>query len=168
MTDREDDPQEAPMLQKGIGTMARDDNCKAPGVDAGVTEAMIRELVHTFYARVRGDPLIGPIFNTRIVDWPAHMEKLCAFWSSVTLMTGRYKGTPMRVHAELPGIASEHFQRWLALFRATAQDICPEGAAALFIDRSRRIADSLQLGIALERGDRPVDAPLGGRGPPLS
>jgi hemoglobin len=152
------------MLQKGIGMMARDDNCKAPGVDAGVTEAMIRELVHTFYARVRGDPLIGPIFNTRIVDWPAHMEKLCAFWSSVTLMTGRYKGTPMRAHAMLPDLASEHFQRWLALFRATVREICPDEAAALFIDRSQRIAESLQLGIAIHRGEVPIQAPTGSHG----
>src|SRR5262245_53635170 len=143
--------------------MACDGHPKAPGVDVGVTEAMIRDLVHTFYARVRSDPLIGPIFNSRIKDWPAHLEKLCRFWSSVTLMSGRYKGTPMRVHAELPGIASEHFQHWLALFRATAQDICPERAAALFIDRSRRIAESLQLGIALHRGESPIHAPPAAR-----
>jgi hemoglobin len=137
--------------------MAHDGHTKAhpklPGVEAGVTEAMIRELVHTFYARVRSDPLIGPIFNARIEDWPAHLEKLCAFWSSVTLMTGRYKGTPMRTHAVLPEIAREHFQRWLALFQATARQTCPDAAASLFIDRSERIAQSLQLGIALHRGE---------------
>ena len=82
--------------------MTRDPHPKAPGLDAGVTEEMIRDLVHTFYARVRRDPLIGPIFNRVVEDWPAHLDKLCAFWSSVTLMTGRYKGTPMKVHAELP------------------------------------------------------------------
>jgi hemoglobin len=136
--------------------MARDPHPNAPGVDVGVTEAMIRDLVHTFYARVRRDPLIGPIFNARIEDWPAHLDKLCAFWSSVTLMTGRYKGTPMQVHAKLPDISREHFERWLALFRATAEDVCPDSAARLFIDRSERIAESLQLGIALHRGESVV------------
>lgn len=136
--------------------MACDAHPKAPGADAGVTEAIIRDLVHTFYARVRRDPLIGPIFNARIEDWPAHLDKLCAFWSSVTLMTGRYKGTPMRVHAELPGISQEHFGRWLALFHATAEDVCPGRAARLFVDRSERIAESLQLGIALHRGEGTV------------
>ena len=142
----------------------REGHPKAPGVDVGVTEPMIRELVHTFYARVRSDPLIGPIFNARIEDWPVHLEKLCAFWSSVTLMTGRYKGTPMRAHAELPDIAREHFQRWLALFQATAQDICPEAAAALFVDRSRRIAESLQLGIAIHRGESLIPSTSGADG----
>lgn len=138
---------------------------QAPGVGAGITEAMIRDLVHAFYARVRRDALIGPIFNARVEDWPAHLDKLCAFWSSVMLMSGRYKGTPMKAHAELPDIAPRHFQRWLALFRATAQDICPDGAARLFIDRSERIAQSLQLGIALHRGDGPIPGPAGARKP---
>lgn len=133
--------------------MARDPHPEAPGVAAGITEPMIRELVHAFYARVRLDPLIGPIFNERVGDWPSHLDKLCDFWSSVTLMTGRYKGTPMKVHADLPGIAREHFERWLALFDATARDVCTEEAAGLFIDRSERIAQSLQLGIAIHRGE---------------
>ena len=94
--------------------------------------------------------------NARVQDWPAHLDKLCAFWSSVMLMTGRYKGTPMKVHAELPEIAPEHFQRWLALFQSTAQEICPGAAASLFTDRSQRIAQSLQLGIALHRGETPI------------
>jgi hemoglobin len=146
-------------LEEKLATMTRDPHPKAPGIDAGISEAVIRNLVHAFYARVRLDPLLGPIFNTRVEDWSAHLDKLCAFWSSVMLMTGRYKGTPMKAHAELAGIAPEHFRRWLELFRATASEICPEAAASLFIDRSERIAQSLQLGIALHRGDIPVQPP---------
>lgn len=133
--------------------MSRDPHQKAPGTLVGVTEPMIQALVHSFYARVRLDPLIGPIFNRVIVDWDEHLEKLCAFWSSVTLMTGRYKGTPMKVHAELSEITPAHFERWLALFQATAIKTCPPDAAALFVDRANRIAESLQLGIAIHRGE---------------
>jgi hemoglobin len=139
--------------------MTREPHPKAPGVDAGITEAVIRNLVHVFYARVRCDPLLGPVFNTRVEDWPAHLEKLCAFWSSVMLMTARYKGTPMKAHAELPELTPEHFRHWLALFHDTARKICPDAAASLFVDRSKRIAQSLQLGIALHRGDIPVQPP---------
>jgi hemoglobin len=142
----------------------REAHPKAPGIDAGITEAAIRNLVHTFYARVRCDPVLGPIFNTRVEDWPTHLEKLCAFWSSVMLMTGRYKGTPMRAHAELPKIVPEHFQRWLSLFHATARETCPGAAAGLFIDRSERIAQSLQLGIALHRGGNLAQTPPGTHG----
>lgn len=141
--------------------MTRDPHPRAPGIGAGITEAMIRNLVHAFYARVRGDPVLGPIFNTRVEDWPAHLEKLCAFWSSVMLMSGRYKGTPMRAHAELPEIVPEHFQRWLALFQVTVRATCPDAAARQFVDRSERIAQSLQLGIALHRGEVPAQPPPG-------
>lgn len=142
--------------------MSRDPHPKAPGTTVGITEPMIHKLVHTFYARVRIDPLLGPIFNRAIADWDAHLDKLCAFWSSVTLMTGRYKGTPMKAHAELPEISRAHFERWLALFQATAIKTCPPGAAAVFVDRANRISESLQLGIALHRGEGVVP-PLNSR-----
>lgn len=124
---------------------------KSPGLPAGITESMIRDLVHTFYAKVRKDPLLGPIFNDKVRDWDAHLALLCRFWSSVTLMTGTYKGRPMPLHAALPEIDNHHFVRWLALFEETAREVCPPAAAELFIDRSQRIAQSLQQGIALYR-----------------
>jgi hemoglobin len=133
--------------------MPRDPHPKASGTSVGITEPMINALVHTFYARVRIDPLLGPIFNRAIQDWDVHLDKLCAFWSSVTLMTGRYKGTPMKAHAELREVTPAHFDRWLALFQATAIRTCPSEAAQVFVERANRIAASLQLGIALRRGE---------------
>lgn len=124
----------------------------APGTPLGVTEEMIEALVRAFYAKVRQDPEIGPIFNARIGDWDAHLAKLGDFWSSVTLMTGRFKGAPMRTHAELPNLAPAHFDRWLGLWRETVAEICPPDAAALFTAKAQMIAQSLQVGIALSRG----------------
>lgn len=118
----------------------------------GVDEASIQRLVHTFYDRVRQDPLIGPVFEAQIDDWDEHLEKLCAFWSNVVLRTGRYQGRPMQKHLRLP-IEAEHFDRWLALFRATATEIMPPDAAGIFIDRANRIADSFELGIGSVRGE---------------
>ena len=117
----------------------------------GIDDAMIERLVRAFYARVQTDPLIGPIFATRVHDWEAHIIKLCAFWSSVALMTGRYHGQPMQVHMRLP-VAAEHFDRWIGLFEDTASTLCPPQAASHFIERARRIADSLELGIASHQG----------------
>ena len=139
--------------------MARDPHPNAPGVAAGITEPMIRTLVVTFYDRVRADPLLGAVFNRVIDDWDAHLDKLCNFWSSVTLMTGRYKGTPMHAHAALPDITPAHFERWLALFQLTATRTCPPEAAAVFVDRANRIAESLQMGIAIHRGEGIVPPP---------
>ena len=128
----------------------------------GIDEAMIERLVHEFYRRVRADALLGPIFETRVADWGAHLAKMCVFWSSVALMSGRYHGQPMTAHLPLP-VDSPHFDRWLALFAETAHDLCPPAAAAHFLERAHRIADSLELGIAARNGEikprraRPAD-----------
>jgi hemoglobin len=117
----------------------------------GITEAMIERLVRGFYAKVRTDALLAPIFQARIRDWEPHLAQMCAFWSSVALMSGRYHGTPMVKHLPLP-IDAAHFDRWLALFEETAKEICSPEAAAHFVDRARRIAESLELGIAGGQG----------------
>jgi hemoglobin len=112
-----------------------------------IDENMIRTLVHAFYERVHADPLIGPIFEARVEDWDAHLARMCAFWSSVALMSGRYHGRPMEKHAPLP-IDASHFDRWLSLFGETAEEICPPAAAEHFKTHAANIARSLEMGIA--------------------
>lgn len=119
--------------------------------ETGIDEAMIEDVVASFYARVRDDAVLGPVFAQRIQDWTPHLKRMCDFWSSVTLMTGRYHGQPMRMHLDLP-IDAAHFQRWLALFEATVRERCPPQAVAAFLERARRIGESLELGIAAHRG----------------
>ncbi|TAJ72006.1 MAG: group III truncated hemoglobin [Phenylobacterium sp.] len=123
-----------------------------PGVAAGVDEALIARQVHAFYGRVRKDPALGPVFEAAVEDWDEHLAKLCDFWSSVLLMTGRFKGSPMAAHAQAPGVLDEHFALWLDLFERTARDICPPAAAELFIEKSRMIGRSLRMGLAASRG----------------
>src|SRR5258708_31201546 len=77
----------------------------------GITEAVIEALVHGFYAKVRSDAMLAPVFAARITDWEPHLAQMCAFWSSVALTTGRYHGTPMVKHTRLP-IDAAHFDRW--------------------------------------------------------
>jgi hemoglobin len=123
----------------------------AIATQTGIDEPMIERLVYGFYAKVRGDDLLGPVFDARIGDWEPHLRRMCEFWSSVALMSGRYHGNPMAKHAPLP-IDAAHFDRWLALFEQTASELCPPEAAAHFISRARRIAESLELGIAGAHG----------------
>lgn len=119
--------------------------------ETGIDEAMIEKLVRAFYVRVRNDPLIGPVFAVRIKDWEPHLQQMFLFWSSVALMTGNYHGRPMQKHLPLPA-DGRHFDRWLELFAATANELCPPKAAAHFIERAHRIAESLELGIATAHG----------------
>jgi hypothetical protein len=67
-----------------------------------IDEAMIDRLIRGFYARVRDDDVLGPIFAEKIEDWEPHLQKIRAFWSSVALMSGRYHGQPMAKHLPLP------------------------------------------------------------------
>ena len=124
------------------------DNPRRKPVHAEIDEAMIRALVHAFYGRIRQDAILGPIFAHVIgEDWDPHLAKMCDFWSSVMLMSGRYKGNPMIAHMRLKMVRPEHFERWLALFGETADQVCPPDIAAAFRARAANIARSLQLGM---------------------
>ena len=118
----------------------------------GVDESMIDQLVRAFYGRIQQDPLLGPIFDARINDWEPHLQRMCHFWSSVILSSGVYHGQPMRMHLPLP-IDAEHFDRWLALFESTARELFDDAIAECFVTPARRIALSLELGIASEHGE---------------
>jgi hemoglobin len=119
-----------------------------------IGEDDIKNLVHTFYGRVRTDDLIGPVFNAKIEDWDEHLANLCDFWSSVVLRTRRYEGRPMRAHLLMRDtIESAHFDRWLDLFEKTAHEVLPAEAAPIFIQRARQIADSFEFGMANQRGE---------------
>jgi hemoglobin len=125
----------------------------------GMDEAMIERLIRGFYARIREDAVLGPIFASRIEDWEPHLQRMFAFWSSVALMSGRYHGQPMAKHLPLP-IEARHFDRWLALFEESARETCPAEASDHFIMLARRVAESLELGVAgangvlLRKGER--------------
>ena len=111
-------------------------------------EQEIELLVRSFYSRIRTDEVLGPIFESVIGDdWEPHLQKMFSFWSSVMLMTGRYKGQPMVAHMRLKSVEPEHFDRWLALFRETAEETCSAETAAAFLQRAERIANSFRLGM---------------------
>lgn len=119
--------------------------------ETGIDEAMITRLVDGFYAKVRADALLAPVFQARVADWEPHLAQMRLFWSSVALMSGVYHGRPMPKHLPLP-VDARHFDRWLELFRETARELCPPAAADHFIERAERIAESLELGVAGANG----------------
>lgn len=119
--------------------------------ESPISEAMVERLVHAFYARIREDALLGPIFSERISDWDPHLQQMCAFWSAVVLKSGRYRGQPMLKHLPL-AVDARHFDHWLELFEATARELYPADVAIQFITPARLIASSLEMGIASGRG----------------
>jgi hemoglobin len=120
-----------------------------------VSEDSIRRLVDGFYAKVRRDPELAPIFLRAIPgDWRPHLTKMYAFWSSVMLTTGRYKGNPVVKHLAIPGIQPALFERWLTLFNETSAELFEDAVSAEFQAKAARIAESLQLAL-FYRPDRP-------------
>ena len=123
-----------------------------------LSEDDLHRLVQTFYGRVRQDALLGPIFNGAIDDWDHHLGKLQAFWSSVMLGSGRYKGQPMAVHLRQEAhMTPEAFARWLQLWNETTADLLDPLAARALQEKAARIAESLTLGIAFAK-DRGISA----------
>ena len=87
-------------------------------IDIG-NEDDVALLVHTFYAKVRADDLLGPIFEPIIKDnWAPHLNRMVDFWSTILLYTRKYKDDPMPKHLQLP-VEQRHFDRWLSLFNET-------------------------------------------------
>ena len=120
-----------------------------------ITEESLGTLVDAFYTKVRQDALIGPIFNAAVEDWDHHLPTLKAFWSSVMLGTGRYKGRPLPAHLKHgDAISSEGFARWLQLWRETTAELFDSAPAMALQDKADRIAESLSLGISFHRDMR--------------
>ncbi|MEC9434836.1 MAG: group III truncated hemoglobin [Pseudomonadota bacterium] len=144
---------------------------QAEAARLGIDDAYVSTLVETFYARVRADPALGPVFEREVGDdWPAHLARLKDFWASVAFNAGRYSGRPVQVHRALTGVAPGHFATWLGIFEATLRDTAPSPAAAdHFLSRAHRIAATLRAAMfgpeAAGSGDAaaaPRRAPEGG------
>lgn len=79
----------------------------------------IKSLVNEFYAKIKKDDLLGPIFNNIIQNrWSEHLEKMYKFWQTILLGEHTYYGSPFPPHAKLP-IEKKHFDQWLNLFKET-------------------------------------------------
>jgi hemoglobin len=119
-----------------------------------ISEQEISSLVDLFYARVREDAELGPVFNAAVHNWDAHIALIKDFWSTVLLSTGRYRGNPMLAHFPLP-IEPHFFGRWLELFRFTASETMPEAQAAMIVRRAEQIAANMQRVLTQQQPTQP-------------
>lgn len=125
-----------------------------------LTDDRIAVLVRRFYAKARADAELGPVFEAAIGDWEAHLAHLSRFWSAAMLGTARFSGNPMAAHGRHP-IKPEMFDRWLALWAETTDELFGPALAAEFQSRAARIAESLKLGLFFKAGQPLVPAKAG-------
>jgi hemoglobin len=124
-----------------------------PHEDAvGITEDLIRDVVEEFYRRARRNERLGPVFETHIDEWEAHLSRMTDFWSAALLRSGRYSGRPVEQHRLIDGLSNEHFCQWIELFEATVRDLCPPQQAEAFLVRAGRMRDGMTrvLGLSNE------------------
>jgi hemoglobin len=104
----------------------------------------ISKLLRHFYADVRQDPLIGPIFNAKIKDWKHHLEIIRSFWETLIGGPSSYaRPIPMK-HLPLR-LREEDFERWLFLWQANCRAQLPSDVAEEMIDLASHIAHRLRM-----------------------
>ena len=113
------------------------------GADGAVSEEAVADLVTRFYARVRADERLGPMFTAVVQDWDRHLQVMRDFWSAVLRRSTRYNGCFMSPHFGLP-IEGGDFERWLTLFRLSAHEALPSEAAARAVSVAEAISDHLR------------------------
>jgi hemoglobin len=113
-----------------------------------MNETQITRLVDAFYAKVRRDEMLGPIFENAIGgQWDAHLATMRTFWSTIMFGSATYKGNPLAAHIRLPELNAVHFERWLELWRETAAEVC--GADGVpFVQRAETIAGRLLAAVS--------------------
>lgn len=107
----------------------------------------IEAVVRAFYAKASVDPLLGPVFASRIDDWEHHIVHLTSFWASVLLKEGSFHGRPGPAHRALAALTPEHFTRWLALFDATLEALCEGPVIAAVHARAEAMRQGLSAAV---------------------
>lgn len=108
----------------------------------------IKKLVDEFYAHIKVDNLLGPIFtDITKVDWASHLPNMYSFWENILFYSGGYNGNPLithqRIHTLFP-LTSSHFDRWEVIFINTVDAIFEGEKAILAKTRAMQISKVLQ------------------------
>ena len=107
----------------------------------------IERVVKVFYAKVRNDAVLGPVFQAHVTNWPAHEDKIARFWQNAILREAVYSGNPMVSHRAAGNVAPEHFSRWLALFEEALAECLPPDLSHDWSILAHRIGRSLKMGL---------------------
>lgn len=126
----------------------------------GITEDQIHAVVLEFYRRARRDDQLGPVFELYVQDWDRHLARMTDFWSAALLRSGRYSGRPVERHRPIAELTAGHFDRWVALFEETVNDLCEPPKARAFLVRAQKMRDGMTRILGLVAGPGPDREPL--------
>jgi hemoglobin len=108
------------------------------------TRADCEQLVRAFYGRTLVDPMIGWIFvDVAKLDVEAHVPRIASFWETILLGAHSFSGSAFAPHAALNykvQLRAGHFDRWLALWRMTVDELFAGELAELAKSHAERVA----------------------------
>lgn len=103
-------------------------------------------LVREFYGRALTDPIIGFLFtDVAKLDLEHHVPRITRFWETILLDARTYSGGAFRPHLELHSkvpLTQGHFERWLALWRETVDELFEGERAELAKSHAERVAQA--------------------------
>lgn len=121
----------------------------------------ISSLIVEFYTRAYRDELLQPMFvDVAQMDLAAHLPVMCDFWTTVLFGARIYHGGAYAPHARLHALSpltSRHFERWLAIWERTVDDMYAGDVADTAKDRARSIAQAFHA-----RLTNPARSPVSG------
>lgn len=111
----------------------------------------IIKLVDAFYDQVFLDKTIGHFFNeVAPIKKKTHMPIMYNFWENVLFYTGAYKGNAMGKHVVMnkkSPLNQEHFDQWLALWKATVNNMFEGEKADEAINKAKQIASMMHYNV---------------------
>ncbi len=119
-------------------------------------------LLQHFYADVRQDQFLGPVFRQHIHDWPAHLIKIAEFWARLTGGPSNFIGSLPLKHAPL-GLEAGHFDSWLGLWETNCSRYLASSEAREMTQLARLIGRRLQtiVGAEMQTEHRPPSGASG-------
>ncbi len=137
------------------------------------TDADCEALVRGFYGRALRDPVIGFLFtDIAQLDLEAHITRITRFWATVLLGARSYGGGAFRPHLQLhtkAPLRRGHFERWLALWNATVDEMFSGVRAELAKAHADRVANAFVARLRAldeQRGESAPGAPSAGQSAP--
>ena len=113
------------------------------------SRADIELLVKEFYAKIRKNESLGPIFDEIIkINWDHHIPILIDFWETILLDNPVYRNNAMGVHFDVNEkvkLQKQHFTTWLSLFDSTVDEYFEGEKATLAKKRAHDIANLMSF-----------------------
>jgi hemoglobin len=120
----------------------------------------LHRLVKWFYAKVRYEPLLEPIFTALVPVWSTHLETITEFWARATGGPSEWaRGMGRHFFMQL---GPEHFAAWLRVWDENCRELLPEAEANEMIALAHNIGDDLERMLArrqISTGKPAVDSP---------